>query len=274
MGLLKRPVVLAWLVMSFIVMVVSVLLSIFMPSTTFVVIVAVLLSQASSSVFFPILVGYFYDKVREEESGGAIWRVFKEFSDGGIIRIYKDRQESPSTENAVVELRQAFLNHRQGEVKLIGVSLRVFFNPTGPFYQAISKIASIGESNEEVQIKALVSHPESPEVANRAAIETPNMKEPLIARDIALTTANIQHLHSCFPNALIQYGYYREAAYCTLVVFPDRCFFSPNLLSRIVPVRLPMIIFQSGSHGYCVLNAYFEYLWRKRTPPKERRNEE
>ena len=266
MELLKRPVVLAWLVISFIVMVISILLSIFVPSNTLVVIIAVLLSQASSSIFFPILVGYFYDKIKEEESGGVIWRVFKEFSDGGIIRIYKDREESTSPENAVAELRQAFFDHRQGEVKMIGVSLRVFFNPTGPFFQAISQIASIAETNREVQIRALILHPESPEAANRAAIETPHMGEPLIKRDIALTAANIQ---SCFPNALIEYGYYKEAPYCTLVIFPDRCFFSPNLLSRVVPVRLPMIIFRSGSHGYHVLDAYFEYLWQKKMPLKE-----
>jgi len=255
MGLLKRPVVLAWLVMSFIVMVVSILLSIFVPSNMLVAVIAVLLSQASSSIFFPILVGYFYDKVTEEESGGAIWRVFKEFSDGGIIRVYKDREESARPENAVVELRHAFLTHRQGEVKLVGVSLRVFFNATGPFYEAISKTAQIGETNKEVQVQAPISHPESPEVTNRAAIETPNVRDSLIRRDITLTAANIEHLQSRFPNALVQYGYYSEAPYCTLVVFPDRCFFSPNLLSRVVPVRLPMMripVKSSTSSGHVV----------------------
>ena len=271
MELLKRPIIMAWLVISFITMVLSVLLSIFMPGNTFILIVAVLLSQAASSIFFPILVGFFYDRIKEEESGSAIWKVFKEFSDGGIVRIYKDREDNPNTENAVMELRQAFLNHREGQVKLIGVSLRVFFNPAGSFYKAISEIASAskappakGSKKSEIQLKALISHPESAEVINRGKFESSGKTEPLIKSEISLTAGSIKHLQSNFPDANIQYGYYREAPYCTLVVFPDKCYFSPNILSKTVPVRLPMIIFRSGSHGYNVLNAYFDELWQKR----------
>jgi len=164
----------------------------------------------------------------------------------------------------VVELRQAFLNHRHGKVKLVGVSLRVFFNPTAPFYQVIATIASIGQNNPDVSIKALLSHPKSPEVVNRAAIETPDKGATLTEKEIALTAANIDNLRRQFSGSSIEYGYYKEAPYCTLVVFPDKCFFSLNLLSKVVPVRLPMIVFRSGSHGYTVLDEYFKYLWRGR----------
>jgi len=262
-GLLKQPLVLVWLVFSLILMIISVFMSIFMAANIAAVIVAILLSTFSGSIFFPILVGYFYDKVKETESGEVIWRVFRDLSDGGIVRIYRDREENQYPENAVTELRQAFRNHRNGEVKLVGVSLRVFFNPTGPFYEAINAIVSLGRTNPDIRIRALLSHAESPEALNRAEIETPGMKEPLSRQDLMLTCANIDNLRNQFGTQSIEYAYYRQAPYCTAVIFPDRCFFSPNILSKIVPVRLPMIVFRSDSHGYRVLSDYFTYLWSK-----------
>jgi hypothetical protein len=268
MGLLKYPVILAWLVASFVLMIISILMGIFMPNETVVIVAAALLSQASGSIFFPILVGYFYDRLKEKESGEAIWQVFKEFSDGGIIRIYKDREESPYPENAVSSLRQAFANHTHGEVKLVGVSLRVFFNPTGPFYDVIRNVASVADTNPNIRMKALICNPGSPEVANRNSIENPQTKDSLIERDIRLTAANIKVLQTRFPRASVEYGLYNEAPYCTLIIFPDRCFYSPNILSKEAPVRLPLIVFRSGSHGYRVLNEYFEWLWNKRVGSK------
>ena len=264
MNILRQPLIVGWLSVSFIVMLVSILLSIFVPSNLFVVIIAVLLAQVSGSVLFPILVGYFYDKIKERETGEAIWRLFKEFSEGGILRVYKDREENENPENALSDLRNTFLGHANGDVKLIGVSLRVFFNPTGPFYEGISSIAQRGTIDSNIKIKALVSDPSSPECVNRAKVETPGLPDPLIERDISLTIANLEYLKGKSREDLVQYGYYQEAPYCTLVIFPGRCYYSPNLLSAVVPVRLPMIVFREGSHGYDVLNRYFDHLWEHR----------
>lgn len=267
MELFSYPIVVFWLVVSIIALVVSVFLGMFIPDNTIVTLLSILLSQAASSIFFPIIVGYFYDKLKEEQSGNAIWLVFREFSEGGIERVYKDREENSNPDNAQNRLREAFSSHKRGDVKLIGVSLRVFFNSTGPFYQAISKLVSGDELVGRIHFRALISHPDSPEVKNRAEIETPRMhKNPLIKSDITLTTDNIEYLRRTFPETALEYGYYKQAPYCTLIIFPDKCFFSPNLLSTVVPVRLPMIIFKSGSHGYNVLNKYFDYLWDKQIP--------
>jgi hypothetical protein len=270
MKILRHPIVLIWFIVAIIAMIVSVLLSYFAANSPFWVITAILMSQAASSIFFPILVGYFYDTLKEKESGDIIWQVFKDFSEGGIIRVYKDRELSESAENAEVDLRRAFESHADGEVKLIGVSLRVFFNQTGPFYRSILHIALRAQQNRRIRIKALVSHPDSPEVKCRAEIETPQMlKEPLIRRDILTSIANMQHINDQFEVDTVEYGYYSSCPYCTLVVFPDKCYFSPNLLSTDAPVRLPMIVFKAGSHGYEKLNYYFDYLWARRTPVEE-----
>ena len=76
---------------------------------------------------------------------------------------------------------------------MIGVSLRVFFNPTGPFYQAINTVAS---HKNEVHLKTLLLHPKSPEASDRAKVESPSISPPLIEQDISLTVANINHLHA------------------------------------------------------------------------------
>jgi hypothetical protein len=76
------------------------------------------------------------------------------------------------------------------------------------------------------------------------------------------------HLNSQFKSKVIEYGYYDCCPYCTLVIFPDKCYFSPNILSVDAPVRLPMVIFRAGSHGYQKLDAYFDYLWNKQQPVK------
>ena len=265
MRFLKNPIIFVWFILSLVFLLISVILSIYVVNDTFWGVSAILLSTLSSSIFFPILVGYFYDNFKEKESGDIIWQVFKDFSEGGIIRVYKDRETSQNTENAETDLRQSFNDHLSGEIKLIGVSLRVFFNQTGPFFQPIFRLSTRAQIDRRIKIKALVSHPLSHEVGCRAEIETPNMKEKLIQSDITISVANMDHLNEQFDHAPIQHGFYESAPYCTLVIFPEKCYFSPNILADQAPVRLPMIVFRKGSHGYDVLNQYFEYLWKKRT---------
>jgi hypothetical protein len=228
------------------------------------VLVAILLTTFSSSIFFPILVGYFYEKAKEEESGEAIWEVFRDFSEAGITRVYRDREENQYPDNALVDLRNSFTNHHHGEIRIVGVSLRVFFNSTGPFYEAIRKIAASTQTDPSVRILALISHPESPESLNRAAIETPSKGRAMIGDEIGLSVKSMENLRHEFDGEPVQYGYYNEAPYCTAVIFPDKCYFSPNILSKEVPVRLPMIVFRSDSHACDVLRKYFDYLWSKR----------
>ena len=227
--------------------------------------VTIILATVSATVFFPLIVGYYYDKFKEKQEGESIWRVFKEFSDGGILRVYKDREEGEDEENAVSDLRKAFEAHYEGKVKLTGVTLRVFFNQTGPFYRSITNITNLHKVNDEVGIQALVCATNSPEVFNRAKIETPDrLNDPLIEIDIHLTIASIQNLNKKYGSTAIEYGYYSSAPYCTLIIFPNKCYFSPNILATEAPVRLPMIVFNAKSRGYKRLEQYFEYLWENK----------
>ena len=231
--------------------------------------IVIFLAQIGGAIFFSLLVGYFYDKLRYEEGVETIWTVFRDLSEGGIIRFYMDREEHDRPQNALVDLRKEFDKVRSGEVKLVGVSLRVFFNQTGPFYTSIYKICELSKNVDNIRIRALVSHPDSPEVINRANIETPDQIEnPLIKIDIRSTIASINNLNKTFEKQPVQYGYYNQAPYCTCIIFPDKCYFSPNILAKDPPVRLPMIVFQKDSNGYQKLNKCFEHLWETKVEEK------
>jgi hypothetical protein len=145
---------------------------------------------------------------------------------------------------------------------MIGVSLRVFFHPTSAFYNAIKEVTSKATIDNCIKIKTLVLKPECSEVRIRSKVENPKPgEEDLIKIDISNTIGNIRLLNQQVKSDIIEDSYYESCPYCTLVIFPDKCYYSPNLLSPSVPVKLPMIIFKKNSHGYDILNEYFEYMW-------------
>lgn len=268
----KEPRIIVIFLTSFFLLVLSGVLIYLAPKELPWIILTIIMAQFSASIFFPIIVGYFQEIFKEKEAGETIWRAFREFSEGGILRVYKDREGNEFKENALTDLKKAFGEHRNGKVKLIGVSLRVFFNQTGPFYSNITNICDLHKINENILIQALVCNANNnPEVMNRAKIETPDrLNDPLIKIDINSTIVSIQNLNKLYGTGSIKYNQYLSAPYCTAIIFPSKCYFSPNLLSPIAPIRLPMIVFAMNSPGYLKINNYFDYLWNMCTKNKEK----
>jgi hypothetical protein len=54
-----------------------------------------------------------------------------------------------------------------------------------------------------------------------------------------------------------------------VVIFPDRAFYTPNLLGCEVPINLPLIVFHSSSDVYRKLVDYVEFLWWVSKPEVE-----
>ncbi len=260
-NILKNPRIFIIFFSSFIFLIFSAILTVLAPEEVFAIII---LAQISGCIFFPLAVGYFYEQFKKKQEGETIWKVFREFSEGGILRVYKDREESEFKENALNDLREAFEKHSDGEIKLIGVTLRVFFHDLGAFYRCTEKICDRHSKrlNNKIAIRALICDLESPEVLNRARIETPDsVNDPQIKVSIKTTIASIQDLKKKYGKNSIEYKTYLSAPYCTAVIFPGKCYFSPNLLSTKPPVKLPMIVFSKESWGYEKINKYFDYLW-------------
>lgn len=225
------------------------------------IVLGVTLQALGSAIVFPIFVSYSYDKLRERWLGDEVWRLFAELADAGIVRVYRDREFSPGRDNAQTRLSLAFNEAKSGEICMMGPTLRVFFNPLGPFYREIAEMLTRGGG--DVTIRALIERADSPAVADRTTIEEPHLSsrdKPQTERDAESSIATIRSLTGTI-GPCISLRRFLQAPYCTAVIFPDIAFYSPNLLAPVVPVRLPMILFRSESHGYRMLRASFEHLW-------------
>lgn len=222
---------------------------------------AIVLQTLGSSIAFPILVSFTYDRLRERWLGDAVWRIFGELADAGIERVYRDREFDPNRENAQTRLSEEFRAHRNGEVRMMGASLRVFFNPLGPFQRDIEQM--LGESRGDVVIRALIQRSGSPAIRDRIEAEQPGLPAGQPAqgeRDADSSIAAVVRINAAQGDHITMRRF-QPAPYCTAVIFPHIAYYSPNLLTAEVPVRLPMILFRAGSHGYQVLSSSFDYLW-------------
>jgi hypothetical protein len=242
---------------SIILLIVSISIGITCPDKIGCNLTAAILAALASSVFFPLIAGYFYDKFREGREGPLFWRIIDQFIDGGILRIYKDREEETGIGNAQEDMRNAFNEHHSGEIQMIGVSLRVFFHSPGPSYNYVNALAQ----RNGVKIRVLVCSKQAPEVENRQRIEGVPGNYLGMAGDIQITIDMMEKINAKYAGGRLEYGFYNSAPYCTCIVFPEKCYFSPNIPSEETPVRLPMIVFRKDSHGYDVLKKYFLYLW-------------
>jgi hypothetical protein len=221
---------------------------------------AIALEALGAAVLFPIVVSVVYDSLRERWLGDEVWRIFGELADAGISRVYRDREATPNPDNAQARLAEEFSDLSSGEVRMMGVSLRVFFNPLGPFYSDIADMLRNGRDG--ISLNVLISSPRSAEAQERANIEEPGKAsdaKPQIQRDIESSVATVRSMVQTME-ADITLRQFTPAPYCTAVLFPHIAYYSPNLLAPDAPVRLPMILFRPGSHGYQMLSASFDYL--------------
>jgi hypothetical protein len=222
---------------------------------------SVVLAALGSAILFPILVSFAYDRLRERWLGDEVWRIFSELADAGIVRVYKDREFVEGRDNAQTRLAEEFQAMESGTIYMMGPTLRVFFNPLGPFYHDIEKL--MRSANGKVTINALIQRNDSAAIAERIRIEEPDLADPRKAQGLRDADSTVGTIRSMVNQLGPQVSLRRfmTAPYCTAVIFPKIAFFSPNILAPVVPARLPMILFRSGSHGYEMLKASFDYLW-------------
>jgi hypothetical protein len=209
-----------------------------------------------------VLVSFAYDRLRERLLGDEVWRLFAELADAGITRVYKDREIAHGRDNAQTRLSEEFRQFKEGEICIMGPTLRVFFNVLGPFQPDIQTMLKDGRGS--IRMRALIERDDSPSVADRTAVEEPHLppgETPQTQRDASATVAAMRTMGTKIGH-YITLRRFMPAPYCTAVIFPHVAYFSPNILAPEAPVRLPMILFRSGSHGYNMIKASFEYLWK------------
>ncbi len=234
-------------------------------------IAGVAVQALGAAVFFPVVVSFAYDRLREKWLGDEVWRLFGELADAGIARVYRDREYYEGRENGFSHLADTFISTHQGEVRLMGPTLKVFFNTASPMYSSIEQM--LRHANGHVTVRALISREDSEAIHDRIAVEQPTLHSDEVSqtkRDCDSTLASAKTLKDQFKCSL-DVRRFNQAPYCTAVLFKEMAFFSPNLLAPQVPVRLPLIVFKAGSHGYRMVEESFNWLWHHpetRTPER------
>jgi UDP-2,3-diacylglucosamine pyrophosphatase LpxH len=228
--------------------------------------------------------------------GQSIHNLQSSLLNGGIEAVYPNR--GGSSEKA---LQDAFRAHTNGEVRLTGASLRLFLAPGLHFYYYVQELlqrqsaGSISvravmcspDYNRELPVRSFIEefgpngehprvHPlnwaqpltfdfaefEATFFAQHGAVSRTG-KTLRVIHDLQSTRVGIEALRGVAQGAANQITHRetRYAPYCTAVIFPDRAFYTPNLLCATVPVDLPMMVFEAGSDAYEKLAEYFEFQW-------------
>lgn len=270
--------------------------------------VASLFIQIGGAFFFALSVGWIVEKLRNAQGYSVLWEFSQEFQKAGILAFYSDRKG-----HAEKVLEEAFEKHRKGDVLIAGASLRFFLASSGHLYPWIQKMLQnednlvniralfcSPENNHELPIRSFVEEFNQDATFSRHSdfdwkgkitfsikefeskffdehgINAPQEQKLRVIEDLGSTRIGVRALKGTAthtPN-FISHREIRFAPYCTTVIFPDRAFYTPNLLCTEVPVNMPMIIFHKNSHAYEKLLQYFEFLWWVSDPDPGLRSED
>lgn len=87
--------------------------------------------------------------------------------------------------------------------------------------------------------------------------------------DLRGAKVGIRELNSLTKGRVIRKRTTICAPYFTAVIFPDVCFYTPNMLWPDAPVNMPMLTFQHGGPAYERILAHFKFLWWSGTTDKK-----
>lgn len=254
-----------------------------------------ILVQAGGAFFFALTVGWAIDKLRDAEGYSVLWLFSQEFRKAGVISFYSDRKG-----HAEKSLEEAFEKHRGGEVLMTGASLRLFLAPGLHFYSSIHDMLK-RKGSSQVTVRALSCRPENnKELPVRSFVEEFNQDRTFpkdspfdwgkkigfsfeefekeffekhgmmasvtkcrVIHDLEATRAGVIALQGVAKGVgnIITHREFKFAPYCTVIIFPDKAFYTPNLLCSEVPVNMPMMVFHKSSDVYKKLVDYLEFLW-------------
>jgi hypothetical protein len=257
---------------------------------------AALLIEAGGAFFFALSVGWLLDRLRDKEGYSVLWLFSQEFREAGVLAFYADREDY-----AKRALEDAFAKHDRGEVLMAGASLRLFLEPGSHFYPWIEqmlkrqtripiKVRALScspETNHELPTRAFCeefnqdrSFPRNSSFnyAQKIDFSFEDFEKTFFVKygitassdsrarlifDLDSVRAGVKTLRGVTTNTdnEIDRREFDSAPYCTVIIFPDRAFYTPNLLSAEVPVNLPMIVFHKSSDMYEKLKRYVEFLW-------------
>ena len=240
------------------------------------------------------------DKLRDVEGYSVLWLFSEEYRKAGILDLYNDRRGNAERalekafedhQSGEVLLAGASLRlflapgqHFYGYVKgMVGRGV----GRTDRLPITVRALSCSPEHNRELPVRSFAeefnqdgSFPKKRHFDWRQpkdfdfrefeetfyekhGIRSPSSQKLRVITDLESTRAGVKELQGIATSVSnhLFHGEFDSAPYCTVIIFPDRAFYTPNILSSEVPANLPMIVFHKSSEAYEKLVDYVEFLW-------------
>lgn len=267
-----------------------------------------ILLQAGGAFFFALTVGWVIDRVRDIEGYSVLWLFSQEFRKAGVLAFYADREgyAKQALEEAFekhsggeVLMAGASLRLFLGSGLHFYDSVSKILSRRGGSPITVRAVSSSPETNHELPLRSFVeefnqdrSSPRSPksfdwtrdidfsfaefeqQFFEKYGINTPSCQRARVVKDLDNVRGGVRALEGVAQSAgnFIKHRESRFAPYCTVIIFPDRAFYTPNLLGHVVPINFPLIVFHRSSDAYDKLVNYVEFLWWVSNPAVEAEN--
>ncbi len=258
---------------------------------------AALLVEAGGAFFFAMTVGWALDKLRDAEGYSVLWLFSQEFRKAGVLAFYSDRKDEAEKvlEQAFKEHHGGKILMAGASLRVFlasgqnyqpGISKMLTREERTPI--EVKAIWCNPESNHELPVRSFVeefnqdktfpkestpfnwNQPITFSFSNfenyffkNFGVNVPSKQRVRVIQDLEATRAGVRELKGKVTGLdnSIDYRECNFAPYCTVIIFPDKAFYTPNLLCTEFPVNLPVIVFHRSSDGYKKLVNYVEFLW-------------
>lgn len=272
---------------------------------------AALLVEAGGAFFFALTVGWVIERLRDAEGYSVLWLFSQEFRKAGVLAFYSDRKNNAerTLEQAFEKHHGGEVLMAGASLRLFLAQgfhfysrVKEMLSRKGRRLVVVRALSCSPVCNHEVPVRSFVQefdqnliYPKSStsslcfEPGERISfsfgefeknffvehgIDAPSDQRVRVILDLEATRKGVRALQ---PDAKRTGNsiYHREsrfAPYCTVIIFPDRAFYTPNLLCSDVPVNMPMVVFHKSSEAYRKLKEYVEFLWWASDPEGGVRN--
>ena len=248
---------------------------------------SIALRQIGVATFIASTVGVFfseyYSKVREEDLRKELMAIVTQameerhsLEEAGIVTIYPDRKGK-----AIADLREKLESVEEGTVRMIGATLRIFFNPGSDFTDIIHRIIN---TKPKVKFQVLLLNVNSLQALYRSEAETVggtfkddedyrNRSGQFFESERSRVQINSLNEGVRSREPPIEVRYYDTAPYCLLVMFDDVCYTSQYIYgdsnAQVNTVKLPQITFKAESNAYKKFKWHFDFVWKNAVPYEE-----
>lgn len=266
-------------------------------------IIAAIFVQLGGAFFFALTAGYISEKIHNIKGYSGLWLFSEEFRKAGVLDFYSNRYGNAeislrdSFNNhrkgevliAGVSLRVFFV-----EGQPFYSSVKKMLESEGSTGITVKALTCDPERNYELPFRSFIeefnqdrSFPLKKssrwdwgklidfsfdsfegDFFKTHGIHALMENKVRIVRDLEATSLGIRVLQGIASNVKnsIEHRYFKSAPYCTVIIFPEKAFCTPNILYTDSPANFPMIVFHKSSDVYEKLTTYFRFLWWLNNP--------